>query len=114
MKLTDLAEDLEQRAHWLTDHLRRQEWIDGGSEGWFNSYYDNDGQAVEGFLPDGVRMMLTGQVFAIMGQVADKQQIAVIARSADHYLYRPEIGGYRLNTDFSELKFNLGRMFGFA
>ena len=35
-------------------------------------------------------------------------------RSADHYLYRPEIGGYRLNTDFGELKFNLGRMFGFA
>ena len=114
VKLTDLAEDLEQRAHWLTDHLRRQEWIDGGSEGWFNSYYDNDGQAVEGFLPDGVRMMLTGQVFAIMGQVADKQQIAAIARSADHYLYQPEIGGYRLNTDFAELKFNLGRMFGFA
>ena len=114
VKLTDLAEDLEQRAHWLTDHLRRQEWIDGGSEGWFNSYYDNDGQAVEGFLPDGVRMMLTGQVFAIMGHVADKQQISAITRSADHYLYRPEIGGYRLNTDFSELKFNLGRMFGFA
>ena len=114
VKLTDLAEDLEQRAHWLTDHLRRQEWIDGGSEGWFNSYYDNDGQSVEGFLPNGVRMMLTGQVFAIMGQVADKQQISAIARSADHYLYRPEIGGYRLNTDFAELKFNLGRMFGFA
>lgn len=114
VKLTDLAEDLEQRAHWLTNHLRRQEWINGGNEGWFNSYYDNDGQAVEGFLPDGVRMMLTGQVFAIMGQVADKQQIAAIARSANHYLYRPEIGGYRLNTDFAELKFNLGRMFGFA
>src|SRR5699024_2677610 len=89
VKLTDLAEDLEQRAYWLTDHLRRQEWIDGGSEGWFNSYYDNDGQAVEGFLPNGVRMMLTGQVFAIMGQVADKQQISAIARSADHYLYQP-------------------------
>ena len=29
-------------------------------------------------------------------------------------MYRPEIGGYRLNTDFAELKFNLGRMFGFA
>lgn len=114
VKLTDLAEYLEQRAHWLTDHLRHQEWIDGGSEGWFNSYYDNDGQSVEGFLPDGVRMMLTGQVFAIMGQVADKQQISAITRSADHYLYRPEIGGYRLNTDFAELKFNLGRMFGFA
>ena len=41
--LTDLADDLEKRADWLTGHLRRQEWIDGGEEGWFNSYYDNDG-----------------------------------------------------------------------
>ncbi len=114
VKLTDLAEDLEQRALWLTDHLRRQEWIDGGEEGWFNSYYDNDGQRVEGFFPAGVRMMLTGQVFAVMGGVADEEQVRRIVRSADHYLYRPEIGGYRLNTDFGELKFNLGRMFGFA
>ena len=114
VKLSDLAEDLQQRADWLTEHLRRQEWIDHGEEGWFNSYYDNDGQAVEGIFPSGVRMMLTGQVFAIMGKVADDEQIKQITRSADHYLYRPEIGGYRLNTDFNELKFNLGRMFGFA
>ena len=112
--LTDLADDLEKRADWLTGHLRRQEWIDGGEEGWFNSYYDNDGQRVEGFFPAGVRMMLTGQVFAVMGGVADEEQVRRIVRSADHYLYRPEIGGYRLNTDFGELKFNLGRMFGFA
>lgn len=114
VKLSDLAEDLQRRADWLTEHLRRQEWIDHGEEGWFNSYYDNDGQAVEGIFPSGVRMMLTGQVFAIMGKVADDGQIKQITRSADHYLYRPEIGGYRLNTDFNELKFNLGRMFGFA
>ncbi len=112
--LTDLADDLDRRADWLTGHLRRQEWIDGGEEGWFNSYYDNDGQRVEGFFPAGVRMMLTGQVFAVMGGVADEEQVRRIVRSADHYLYRPEIGGYRLNTDFGELKFNLGRMFGFA
>ena len=73
--LTDLADDLEKRADWLTGHLRRQEWIDGGEEGWFNSYYDNDGQAGEGFFPAGVRMMLTGQVFAVMGGVADEEQV---------------------------------------
>ena len=59
-------------------------------------------------------MMLTGQVFAIMGGVAGDGQVEQITRAADHYLYRPEIGGYRLNTDFHELKFDLGRMFGFA
>ena len=113
--LSELADNLEQKADWLTRHLQTQEWIDGGKEeGWFNSYYDNHGRAVEGYFPEGVRMMLTGQVFAIMGNVASEEQIRRIVRSADHYLYRKEIGGYRLNTDFRELKFDMGRMFGFA
>ncbi len=104
-----------QKAVWLTDFIRNQEWIEGPDrEGWFNSYYDNHGRAVDGFQPDHVRMMLTGQVFSIMSHIADQEQIAKITKSADHYLYSPEIGGYRLNTDFHELKFDMGRMFGFA
>lgn len=112
-----LASDLELKAEWLTEHIRNQEWICGQeNEGWFNSYYDNHGQAVERYSkkPGDVRMMLTGQVFAIMGQVASPQQIRQIVTGADRYLYRKDIGGYRLNTDFQELKFDMGRMFGFA
>ena len=113
--LNKLAASLEEKADWLTGWLRAHEWIGAGDgEGWYNSYYDNHGQAVEGIFPSGVRMMLTGQVFAIMGGVAGDGQVEQITRAADHYLYRPEIGGYRLNTDFHELKFDLGRMFGFA
>ena len=113
--LPALASNLIQKANWLTEHVRAQEWINGpDDEGWFNSYYDNHGQAVEGFREDHVRMMLTGQVFAIMGHVATNEQIQKITKSADHYLYQQEIGGYRLNTDFHELKFDMGRMFGFA
>lgn len=113
--LLALAENLEHKAQWLSEHIRKQEWIQGkDDEGWFNSYYDNHGQAVEGIRGDQVRMMLTGQVFAIMGKVAEDPQIRSIIKSADHYLYKKEIGGYRLNTNFHELKFDLGRMFGFA
>lgn len=115
VSLTSLASDLIQKAHWLAEHIREQEWIEGSDgEGWFNSYYDNHGNAVEGFFDNQVRMMLTGQVFSIMGQVATDHQIQKIVKSADRYLYRKEIGGYRLNTDFQELKFDMGRMFGFA
>ena len=97
------------------EHIRTQEWIEGeDGEGWFNSYYDNHGRAVEGFFEGRVRMMLTGQVFAIMSKTAENAQVEKIIKSADRYLYRKEIGGYRLNTDFQELKFDLGRMFGFA
>lgn len=113
--LSHLAADLTQKAHWLMNHLRNQEWLEtGNEEGWFNSYYDNHGCAVEGIRNGQVRMMLTGQVFAIMSGTAENAHIQKIIKSADHYLYRKEIGGYRLNTDFQELKFDLGRMFGFA
>ena len=115
VRLEDLAASLEKKARWLTAWLQGHEWIDAGDgQGWYNSYYDDHGRAVEGIFPTGVRMMLTGQVFAIMGGVATDAQVGQITRSADRYLYRREIGGYRLNTDFHELKFDLGRMFGFA
>ncbi len=113
--LASLAVNLIQKANWLMEYLRSHEWIEGNEEeGWFNSYYDNHGRAVEGFRADHVRMMLTGQVFAIMSGVAEDSQIRKVVRSADHYLYQKDIGGYRLNTDFHELKFDMGRMFGFA
>ena len=115
VSLAALAENLEGKARWLMEHIRRQEWIRDGESGWFNSYYDNHGRPVEGVQPDGgVRMMLTGQVFAIMSGTATEEQTKAIARSADRYLYQEEIGGYRLNTDFHELKMDMGRMFGFA
>lgn len=106
---------LRSKADWLKAHIRREEWIAGDNgEGWFNSYYDNNGRKVEGRTEQGVRMMLTGQVFTIMSGTADREQIEAITRSADRYLYDETAGGYRLNTDFGELKTDLGRMFGFA
>lgn len=113
--LPALAESLREKAEWLTGHLRRQEWITNREGfGWFNGYYDDDGQRVEGDFPTGTRMTLTGQVFALMGGVADEEQARQIVRAAERYLYDENVGGYRLNTDFGELKTNLGRAFGFA
>ena len=108
--------DLEAKADWLMDLIRGQEWIRTDEDyGWFNSYYDNSRQRVEG--PDfasGTRMMLTGQVFTIMSGTADDAQVREICRSADRYLFDEKGGGYRLNTDFHEVKMDMGRMFGFA
>lgn len=113
--LADLAADLLGKAAWLTDHIRRQEWVtDGDGCGWFNGYYDDDGRRVEGSLPRGVRMTLTGQVFTLMGGVASGQQACQVVRSVDRYLYDEDTGCYRLNTDFGEAPPSLGRMFGFA
>ncbi len=110
-----LANNLRNKSRWMKEHIRSKEWIQN-KEGfeWFNSYYDNDKNPLEGDNENGVRVMLTGQVFAIMSATATKQQVEKITKTADKYLYAPEVGGYRLNTDFKEIKMNMGRMFGFA
>lgn len=102
---------LQHKAQWIQEHIRKTEWL---TKGWFNSYYDNNGRAVEGDTDGNIRMMLTGQVFTIMSGTAQKAQITKIVENADKYLYDENRGGYCLNTDFHELKTDLGRMFGFA
>jgi cellobiose phosphorylase len=115
VSLAALSKDLAAKADWLCEHLRTGEWIENqAGYGWFNGYYDNDGERVEGDHPNGVRMTLTGQVFALMGGVATDQQAREIARAADRYLFDPQVGGYRLNTNFGEVLLNLGRCFGYA
>lgn len=113
--LEALAQDLFAKADWLAEHLRTQEWIAiGNSSGWFNSYYDNQGSRVEGKFGDEVRMMLSGQVFTLMFDIASAEQAGHIVQSADRYLFDETVGGYRLNTDFLEKVSGLGRVFGFA
>lgn len=110
-----VADSLVHKADWLINHIRETEWLqdDAGYE-WYNGYYDNHGSRVEGNHEGGVRMMLTGQVFSIMSGTATKEQIFKITKSADAYLFDASLGGYRLNTNFHELKTDLGRMFGFS
>lgn len=111
MDTVELAKNLERKGQWILNHIRRSEWVtDGEGNGWYNGYYDNSGNRVEG----NCRMMLTSQVFSIMGGTASDQEIEAIVKSADKYLYDENCGGYRLNTDFKEVKTDMGRMFGFA
>jgi cellobiose phosphorylase len=112
--VADLIDGLRRRADWMTAHIRKTEWVGTENAHWYNGYYDNHGRQVEGSADGKVRMMLTSQVFSIMSGIADDQQVREICRSADRFLFTPEIGGYRLNTDFDEVKMDLGRMFGFA
>ena len=115
VRLADLAADLFAKADWMVAHIRAQEWITS-NEGysWFNGYYDNSGQRLEGDHPNGVSMTLTGQVFTLMGGIATDVHAEKIIQSVDHYLFDASVGGYRLNTDFKEVLLNMGRCFGFA
>ncbi|KAF2955369.1 cellobiose phosphorylase [Marinitoga sp. 38H-ov] len=115
IKIDYLISDLERKGNWIVNHIRKNEWI-RNNEGyeWFNGYYDDHGNIVEGDNPKGVRMTLTGQVFTIMGNIATNDQVEKILLSAKKYLKDEKVGGYRLNTNFHEVKLDLGRLFGFA
>ncbi len=117
--IEEIAAALERKAQFMMDQIREKEWVtDEDGDGWYNGYYDDEARRVEGVFdtPDGknVRMMLTGQVFSVMSGTAKKEAVRKIINSADKYLYKKEIGGYRLNTDFKALRTDLGRMFGFS
>ncbi|GFZ32497.1 hypothetical protein CSC2_30230 [Clostridium zeae] len=115
INIDKLSSDIKKKAEWIMEHIKAKELIKN-SEGfeWFNGYYDNAGKALEGDFETGTRMTLTGQVFPIMGGVADKDQIEKVVKSVNRYLKDPKVGGIRLNTDFKEVKLNMGRGFGFA
>jgi cellobiose phosphorylase len=115
ISLGNLAGDLSAKSNWMTTHIRENEWIKNqDGYGWFNGYYDNDGQRVEGDHPNGLRMTLTGQVFTLMGGIATAEQALEMVKTIDQFLLNPSVGGYQLNTDFKEVMLNLGRAFGFA
>jgi cellobiose phosphorylase len=114
LDIDKVADDLEQKAEWLFNHLRSNEWVQSeNGDGWFNGYYNNDGEQVEGELSEGVRMTLTGQVFPLMGHAAAPEQIPHIIAAVDRNLFDDKIG-YRLNSRFGGIQQNLGRAFGFA
>ncbi|MDQ0191905.1 GH36-type glycosyl hydrolase domain-containing protein [Paenibacillus wynnii] len=114
LDIDQVADDLAQKAEWIFSHLRQNEWVkseEGG--GWFNGYYNNDGEKVEGEFAEGVRMTLTGQVFPLLGHAASEDQVPQIIASVERNLLDKKIG-YRLNSQFGGIQQNLGRAFGFA
>lgn len=111
IKCSDISERLKKISLNIKKELRECEWLQG-EDSFFNGYYDDSARRVERNTGD-VRMMLTSQVFAIMYGTATEEMTADIVKSADKYLFRPGLG-YALNTDFAEVKHDLGRMFAFA
>ncbi|MBF0533119.1 MAG: cellobiose phosphorylase, partial [Candidatus Omnitrophica bacterium] len=119
ISLGALCRDLRRKAQWMQNHLRKQERLIIQSPRqksvFFNGYYDNQGQRVEGLFSDQVRMTLTGQVFAILHGTAAQSDLPELVKSVNRFLKDPQLGGIRLNTDFKIPHYlDLGRAFGFA
>jgi cellobiose phosphorylase len=106
-----LISDLKKKADWLKQHIQKREWLKCG---FFNGYYNNVKQRVEGKINGRIQMTLTGQVFPILSRVATDEQVQIIFKNAKRYLSCPVLGGFRLNTDFKKEQLNLGRAFSFV
>jgi cellobiose phosphorylase len=105
-----LINDLEKKAEWISWHLRKTEWLDTG---FFNGYYDNNKDRAEGKIGSLTRITLTGQVFPVMSGIATNEQVKTLFKNCKKYLQDREVGGFRLNTDFKQEQYALGRAFSF-
>ncbi len=108
---TKLISDLKKKSDWMYAHIQNNEWL---KEGFFNGYYNNDKQRLEGNINGLMRMTLTGQTFPIMSGIADTEQIKTLFNNMRKYLKDDALGGFHLNTDFKEEQPNLGRAFSFV
>lgn len=94
-------------------NINKNEWLSDGVTSFYNGYYDNDGKQLESVGNDS-KMILTSQVFQISSNIASNEQVEKIISSADKLLYDKNCGGYRLNSNYHDVKTNMGRLFGFA
>ncbi len=81
---------------------------------YFNGYYDNHGKKVEGNIKNMTRMTLTGQVFPLMFGIGDIKKLSKVIKSTNKFLWDSKLKGLRLNSNFKEVKLDLGRAFAFA
>ncbi|MBN2120352.1 MAG: cellobiose phosphorylase [Candidatus Omnitrophica bacterium] len=107
-----LINDLTRKASWIKNHIQTKEWQKDA--GFFNGYYDNNSRRVEGRFNNKIRMSLTSQVFPLMSKIATTSQAKRIWESLVKYLKEGNYSAFRLNTDFGEIKLDLGRAFGFS
>ena len=106
-----LANDLKGKSEWMLEYIQKREWL---KQGFFNGYYDNKKERVEGLKNGVLRMMLQSQVFPIMSELATDKQVNKILGSINKHLFDKKLKGFHLNTNFKEEQHNLGRAFSFV
>ena len=114
ISISELADDLRKKGEWLISRIRRNEWVKIDEDtGFFNSYYNNDGENVDGLFGDNVIMNLTGQTFSTMFNVAEDEKVLYLFKACNLFLRDPKTGGFRLNMPLGKSQLNFGRVFAY-
>ncbi len=110
VKIDLIAADLRKKGLWVLNRVRGSEGIESKTGyGFFNGYYNNDGDRVDGDHEDCTRMNLTAQTFAIMSGAATDEQTLKAFHAAKAILKDPGTGGFRLTTPLGPNTLNFGR-----
>lgn len=113
--IATLCADLREKAASLQRRINQKEWVETKGLGWYNGYYDNLGNPVEGPRAHGApRMTLTGQVFPLMAGLSSPDRTRKVVAAVNRWLCDRRQTGIRLNTDFGETQPHLGRAFSFV
>ena len=110
VSIEEIAIKLKEMGNWVLEHVRKSEWIESKtSYGFFNGYYNNDGDRVDGDHIDCTRMNLTAQTFAIMSGAATENQVLRTFQAVKAILKDENTGGFRLTTPLGPNTLNFGR-----
>nr|WP_320665379.1 hypothetical protein [Paracholeplasma sp.] len=102
-----LASELTKKATLVLKQINKYAFM---PEGGLQSYIDNDGN----FLDSSSTLSLTGQTMALLNQTLSKTQAKKVSNVTKKHLFDRMIGGYRLNSNYQDVKMNMGRAYGFA
>lgn len=47
VRIDEIVRNLREKAEWMMENIRKNEWITDGGDGWFNGYYDDHKNPVE-------------------------------------------------------------------
>jgi len=106
MKKDQLVEILKDLSASRIAHLHEHAFLNER----YQSYFNNDGVDVD----SEDTMNLTGQTMALLSQTASPKQAGFIASKTRDLLFKKDLGGYQLNSDYKEILTNMGRAYGFA
>lgn len=117
MSASGIARILAEMGENLLDQVGGQEFFEQGDYSWFNGYYDDHHRRLEepsGNPQEEPNITLTGQTFPIMAGVPGPEEVQAVVGTVRRRLWDDDLGGVRLNSDFKEVKLDMGRLFGFA
>ena len=102
-----IIKGLNKKSKLMIKHMTQFGINENGS---LQSYIDNDGNLLDSID----QVSLTGQAMALLNRTVSIKQARKIAKATKKHLYDKQIGGYRLNSNYNEIKMNMGRAYGFA